>query len=40
MIAGPCAVESREQIEQSCQMLKKMGIRVLRAGSYKPRTSP
>ncbi|MBR5854748.1 MAG: bifunctional 3-deoxy-7-phosphoheptulonate synthase/chorismate mutase [Paludibacteraceae bacterium] len=40
MIAGPCAVESREQIEQSCQMLKQQGIRVLRAGSYKPRTSP
>jgi 3-deoxy-7-phosphoheptulonate synthase len=40
MIAGPCAVESREQIEQSCQMLKQHGIRVLRAGCYKPRTSP
>ena len=40
MIAGPCAVESREQIEQSCQMLKQQGIRVVRAGCYKPRTSP
>lgn len=40
MIAGPCAVESREQIEQSCQMLVSLGIRVLRAGCYKPRTSP
>ena len=40
MIAGPCAVESREQIEQSCQMLTQQGIRVLRAGCYKPRTSP
>lgn len=40
MIAGPCAIESREQIEQSCQMLKQQGIRVLRAGCYKPRTSP
>lgn len=40
MIAGPCAVESREQIEASCQMLKQQGIRVLRAGCYKPRTSP
>lgn len=40
MIAGPCAVESREQIEQSCQMLQSLGIRVLRAGCYKPRTSP
>ena len=40
MIAGPCAVESREQIEESCQMLVEQGIRVLRAGCYKPRTSP
>ena len=40
MIAGPCAVESSEQIEQSCQMLKRLGVRVLRAGCYKPRTSP
>ena len=40
MIAGPCAIESREQIEQSCQMLIQQGIRVLRAGCYKPRTSP
>jgi 3-deoxy-7-phosphoheptulonate synthase len=40
MIAGPCAIESRNQIEQSCQMLKQQGIRVLRAGCYKPRTSP
>ena len=40
IIAGPCAVENREQIELSCQMLKKQGIRVLRAGCYKPRTSP
>ena len=40
MIAGPCAVECREQIEQSCQMLNRLGIKVLRAGSYKPRTSP
>ena len=39
-IAGPCAVENREQIEQSCLILKRMGIKVLRAGCYKPRTSP
>ena len=39
-IAGPCAVENREQIEQSCLMLKRMGIKVLRAGCYTPRTSP
>lgn len=40
MIAGPCAIESEEQIEQSCLMLKDLGIKVLRAGCFKPRTSP
>ncbi|MBR1630927.1 MAG: bifunctional 3-deoxy-7-phosphoheptulonate synthase/chorismate mutase [Paludibacteraceae bacterium] len=40
MIAGPCSIESEEQIEQSCQMLLSLGIKVLRAGCYKPRTSP
>lgn len=40
MIAGPCAVESREQIEASCRMLTSLGIRTLRAGCFKPRTSP
>lgn len=40
MIAGPCSIESEEQITQSCEMLKELGIRVLRAGCFKPRTSP
>lgn len=40
MIAGPCAVESRKQIETSCQMLVSLGIHTLRAGCFKPRTSP
>jgi 3-deoxy-7-phosphoheptulonate synthase len=40
LIAGPCSVESEEQIEQSAQLLKETGITTLRAGSYKPRTSP
>ena len=40
MIAGPCSIESEEQIEQSCQMLVDLGIKVLRAGCFKPRTSP
>ena len=40
MIAGPCSIESEEQIEAVCQMLVKLGIKVLRAGCFKPRTSP
>ena len=39
-IAGPCAVESREQIFRTARFLKKLGIPVLRGGAYKPRTSP
>ena len=40
VVAGPCAVESREQIFKTARFLKKMGISVLRGGAYKPRTSP
>jgi 3-deoxy-7-phosphoheptulonate synthase len=40
LIAGPCSVESEEQIEQSAALLKELGISTLRAGAYKPRTSP
>ena len=40
MIAGPCSVESREQISQSAALLKEMGITTMRGGCYKPRTSP
>lgn len=40
MITGPCSVESEEQIETVAQFLVKNNIKVLRAGSYKPRTSP
>lgn len=40
MIAGPCSIESREQIEQVAQMLVRNGIKVLRAGAFKPRTNP
>ncbi len=39
-IAGPCAVESREQILKTARFIKKLGIAVLRGGAYKPRTSP
>lgn len=40
MIAGPCAVESEEQIVAIAQELARFGIRFLRGGAFKPRTSP
>ena len=40
LIAGPCAVESREQLLDLATALKEMGITHLRGGAYKPRTSP
>lgn len=40
MIAGPCSVESEEQIIAVAQAVKAAGADVLRGGAYKPRTSP
>ena len=40
VIGGPCSVESEEQIRSSASLMKELGISTLRAGSYKPRTSP
>lgn len=40
IIAGPCSVESREQMFTIAEQLKNMGINFLRAGAYKPRSSP
>ncbi len=40
IIAGPCSVESREQIFEIAGILKEMGINYLRGGAYKPRSSP
>ena len=40
VIAGPCSVESEEQIQQSSALLKKLNLTTLRGGCYKPRTSP
>lgn len=40
VMAGPCAVESREQVMQSAKAAKAAGARVLRGGAFKPRTSP
>jgi 3-deoxy-7-phosphoheptulonate synthase len=40
IIAGPCSVESREQMREVAATLKELGIKVMRGGAYKPRTSP
>lgn len=40
MIAGPCSVESEEQIIQVAQSVKDAGAHILRGGAFKPRTSP
>lgn len=40
VMAGPCAVESREQLLQSAEIVKRAGAQFLRGGAYKPRTSP
>jgi len=40
IIAGPCSVESKQQIFDIAGELKGMGIKFLRAGAYKPRSSP
>lgn len=40
MIAGPCSVESREQILAAARAVKAAGAHALRGGAYKPRTSP
>lgn len=40
IIAGPCSVESREQIIEVANGVKKYGAKLLRGGAYKPRTSP
>ncbi len=40
MIAGPCSVESEEQILEVAQKVKESGAHILRGGAFKPRTSP
>jgi len=40
VIAGPCAVESREQLLTTAQSVKAAGAQILRGGAFKPRTSP
>jgi 3-deoxy-7-phosphoheptulonate synthase len=40
MIAGPCSVEGEEQIMTIAELVKKNGVRILRGGAFKPRSSP
>ena len=40
VIAGPCSVESEEQIVEIAKQVKKCGANILRGGAFKPRTSP
>lgn len=40
IMAGPCAVENREQILDAAKAVKKSGAQFLRGGAFKPRTSP
>lgn len=40
VIAGPCAVESEEQILKSAHIVKNSGAQMLRGGAFKPRTNP
>ena len=40
VMAGPCSVESREQIERSAEMVARAGAAVIRGGAFKPRSSP
>jgi len=40
VIAGPCSVESQDQIVEAAKAVKECGADILRGGAYKPRTSP
>ena len=40
VIAGPCAVESKEQVDAAAVAVKQAGAHFLRGGAFKPRTSP
>ena len=40
MIAGPCAVETEEQVMATAEVVKAQGAKILRGGAFKPRTSP
>ncbi len=40
IIAGPCSIDSEGQLDETAAMAKERGVKILRAGAYKPRTGP
>jgi 3-deoxy-7-phosphoheptulonate synthase len=40
VIAGPCSVETEEQVESSASLVARLGLKLLRGGAFKPRSSP
>ena len=40
VMAGPCSVESQDQIERTAELVARSGAKVIRGGAFKPRTSP
>lgn len=40
IMAGPCSIESEKQVEQTAEFLRQQGVRIMRGGVYKPRSSP
>ncbi|HLW75345.1 MAG TPA: hypothetical protein VKS01_00145, partial [Bryobacteraceae bacterium] len=40
VMAGPCSVESRDQIEKTAELVARGGAKVIRGGAFKPRSSP
>lgn len=40
MMAGPCSIESKDQIHEIAEIVKKAGAKILRGGAFKPRSSP
>jgi 3-deoxy-7-phosphoheptulonate synthase len=40
VMAGPCTVESQEQVEAAAEAVRKVGVKIMRGGAFKPRTSP
>ncbi len=40
VMAGPCAIESRDQILASAEFMSQLGVKILRGGAFKPRTNP
>jgi 3-deoxy-7-phosphoheptulonate synthase len=40
VIAGPCSVESADQLRRTAELIRSSGVRFLRGGAFKPRTSP